>query len=218
MENIKIFVVDDHPIFINGIVSLLKGADGFTIVGTAVNGLELLEKIPSTQPDIILMDINMPVMDGVEATKKVKVQYPEIKVIMLTMHNELRLIKELLEIGARGYVLKNISRDDLINAIEIVSNGRPYLDPNVQEKMIEGISNVDDEKLDLEDAKLIENITTREMEILQLIALGLTSLDISNRLFISKNTVETHRKNLLGKLNVKNTAALLKYAYKHKLV
>jgi DNA-binding NarL/FixJ family response regulator len=134
------------------------------------------------------------------------------------MHNELRLIKELLEIGARGYVLKNISRDDLINALDIVSKGRPYLDPNVQEKMIEGISNIDDQKEDLEDAKLIENITSREMEILQLIALGLTSQDISNRLFISKNTVETHRKNLLGKLNVKNTAALLKYAYKHKLV
>ena len=214
MKEIKIFVVDDHPIFINGIVSLLKGAEGFKIVGTAGNGIELLEKIPQTKPDIILMDINMPLMDGIEATKKVKEKFPDIKVIMLTMHNELRLIKELLEIGARGYVLKNISRDDLINALDIVSKGRPYLDPNVQEKMIEGISNIDEQ----EDAKLIENITSREMEILQLIALGLTSQDISNRLFISKNTVETHRKNLLGKLNVKNTAALLKYAYKHKLV
>ena len=213
MEEIKIFVVDDHPIFINGIVSLLKGAEGFKIVGTAGNGIELLEKIPQTKPDIILMDINMPLMDGIEATKKVKEKFPDIKVIMLT-----RLIKELLEIGARGYVLKNISRDDLINALDIVSKGRPYLDPNVQEKMIEGISNIDEQKEDLEDAKLIENITSREMEILQLIALGLTSQDISNRLFISKNTVETHRKNLLGKLNVKNTAALLKYAYKHKLV
>ena len=218
MEEIKIFVVDDHPIFINGIVSLLKGAEGFKIVGTAGNGIELLEKIPQTKPDIILMDINMPLMDGIEATKKVKEKFPDIKVIMLTMHNELRLIKELLEIGARGYVLKNISRDDLINALDIVSKGRPYLDPNVQEKMIEGISNIDEQKEDLEDAKLIENITSREMEILQLIALGLTSQDISNRLFISKNTVETHRKNLLGNLNVKNTAALLKYAYKHKLV
>lgn len=218
MADIKILVVDDHPIFINGIVALLKGAEGFSIVGTAQNGLEVLEKIPATQPEIILMDINMPIMDGVEATKKIKELYPHIKVIMLTMHNELRLIKELLEIGARGYILKNISRADLLKALDLVSNGKPYLDPNVQEKMIQGISSSNDEKEDLEESKLVENITTREMEILQLIALGLTSQEISNRLFISKNTVETHRKNLLSKLNVKNTAALLKYAYKHRLV
>lgn len=218
MADIKILVVDDHPIFINGIVALLKGAEGFSIVGTAQNGLEVLEKIPATQPEIILMDINMPIMDGVEATKKIKELYPHIKVIMLTMHNELRLIKELLEIGARGYILKNISRADLLKALDLVSNGKPYLDPNVQEKMIQGISSSNDEKEDLEESKLVENITTREMEILQLIALGLTSQEISNRLFISKNTVETHRKNLFSKLNVKNTAALLKYAYKHRLV
>lgn len=216
---IKLFVVDDHPIFIDGISGLLKDTPGFSIIGSANNGQELLEKIASNQPDIILMDINMPVMDGIEATKEVKRLYPNIKVIMLTMFNEIRFIKELLEIGAKGYVLKNISRDDLVKAIETVHSGKPFLDSAVQEKVITSMSSVDEEEIDEKEAdSMVQNITSRELEILQLIALGLTSQDISTKLFISKNTVETHRKNLLAKLNVKNTASLLKFAYKKGLV
>ncbi|MBX7224527.1 MAG: response regulator transcription factor [Chitinophagales bacterium] len=218
MNNTKILVVDDHPIFINGLIALLKGVEGYEVVDTANNGQAALDKIPTAQPDIILLDINMPILNGVDTMKILKDKFPGIKVIMLTMYNELRLIKELLEIGARGYILKNISREDLLKALDTVISGKPYLDPNVQEKMIQAMAGSDEEKDDAEDAKLVENITTRELEILQLIALGLTSQEISNRLYISKNTVETHRKNLLSKLNVKNTAALLKYAYKHNLV
>lgn len=218
MSSTKILVVDDHPIFINGLIALLKGVEDYEVVDTANNGQMALDKIPTSKPDIILLDINMPILNGVDTMKILKDQFPNIKVIMLTMYNELRLIKELLEIGARGYILKNISREDLLKALDTVISGKPYLDPNVQEKMIQAMAGSDEEKGDLEDAKLVENITTRELEILQLIALGLTSQEISTRLFISKNTVETHRKNLLSKLNVKNTAALLKYAYKHNLV
>ena len=129
----------------------------------------------------------------------------------------IRLIKDVLEIGARGYILKNIGRDDLIKALETVSNGQPYLDPAVQEKMIISLSGSEENAIDEPNAELVNSITQREMEILQLIALGMTSGEIAKKLFISKNTVETHRKNLLGKLNVKNTAALLKFAYQNGL-
>jgi DNA-binding NarL/FixJ family response regulator len=218
-EKIKLFVVDDHPIFIDGITGLLKDAPGFSIIGTAQNGKELLEKIASQTPDIVLMDINMPEMDGIEATKQLKINYPNIKVIMLTMFNDIRFIKELLEIGAKGYILKNISRDDLIKAIETVSSGMPFLDSAVQEKVISNMQNQDEGEVDDKEADaMVQNITTRELEILQLIALGLTSQEISKKLFISKNTVETHRKNLLAKLNVKNTASLLKFAFRKGLV
>lgn len=219
MSNIKLFVVDDHPIFVDGIVNLLKDTPGFEIIGTASNGQEFLDKIKTEQPDIVLMDINMPVMDGIEATQELKIRYPKIKVIALTMFNDIRFIKELLEIGAKGYVLKNISREDLIKAVNTVSEGKPFLDSAVQEKVISSMSSSDEEDFDEKEADLmVQNITSRELEILQLIALGMTSQDISQKLFISKNTVETHRKNLLAKLNVKNTASLLKFAYKKGLV
>lgn len=218
MSDTRILIADDHPIFIDGIVSLINGIDGFNVVSTASNGKEAIDQIEEARPDIILMDINMPEMDGVEATRTIKEKYPDQKVIMLTMYDEIRLIKDVLEIGARGYILKNIGRDELIKALETVTNGQPYLDPAVQEKMIISLSGSEEEELDEPNAELVNSITQREMEILQLIALGLTSGEIAKKLFISKNTVETHRKNLLGKLNVKNTAALLKFAYQNGLV
>ncbi len=218
MDDIRILIADDHPIFIDGIISLIEGIDGFSVVDSAENGQVAIDKIPECKPDIVLMDINMPVMEGVEATRIVKEKYQDVKVIMLTMYDEIRLIKDVLEIGARGYILKNIGRDDLIKALETVSGGKPYLDPAVQEKMITSLSGQDDKMDNAPNDELVSSITSREMEILQLIATGLTSGDIAKKLFISKNTVETHRKNLLSKLNVKNTAALLKFAYQNGLV
>jgi DNA-binding NarL/FixJ family response regulator len=163
------------------------------------------------------MDINMPEMDGIEATKQLKKINPDIKILMLTMHSEARFIKECLEIGAKGYVMKNISKDDLLKAIDTVNQDKSYLDADSQEKLISSMSNSDEEDTRNYD-ELAAQITQRELEILQLIALGLTSQDIATKLFISKNTVETHRKNMLAKLNVNNTAALLKIAYRKGLV
>jgi len=217
MEEINVFVVDDHQIFLDGIVSLLDDEPNIKIAGTAHNGKEALDRIKSTKVDVVLMDINMPEMDGIEATKQLKKTNADIKVLMLTMHSEARFIKECLEIGAKGYVMKNISKDDLIKAIETVYQDKTYLDQDSQEKLISSISNADDDDERNYD-ELAAQITQRELEILQLIALGLTSQDIANKLFISKNTVETHRKNMLAKLNVNNTAALLKIAYKKGLV
>lgn len=217
MEKINVFVVDDHQIFLDGIVSLLTDEPDIRISGTAHNGKQALEKIKTSKTDVVLMDINMPVMDGIEATKHLRQSNPDIRILMLTMYNEPRFIKESLEIGAKGYVLKNISKDDLVKAIHTVYQDKPYLDNEAQEKLINAISSKEEEDTRDYD-ELAAQITQRELEILQLIALGLTSQDIANKLFISKNTVETHRKNMLAKLNVNNTAALLKIAYKKGLV
>lgn len=218
MQNINVFVVDDHQIFLDGIVSLLDDEPNIRITGTAHNGKQALERLKNVSADVVLMDINMPEMDGIEATKKLKITHPDIKVLMLTMHSEPRFIKECLEIGAKGYVMKNISKDDLLKAIETVYQDKSYLDQDSQEKLINSISGGSEEEDDRNYDELAAQITQRELEILQLIALGLTSQDIANKLFISKNTVETHRKNMLAKLNVNNTAALLKIAYKKGLV
>ncbi|HPA36603.1 MAG TPA: response regulator transcription factor [Chitinophagales bacterium] len=218
MQNINVFVVDDHQIFLDGIVSLLDDEPNIRITGTAHNGKQALERLKNVSADVVLMDINMPEMDGIEATKKLKISHPDIKVLMLTMHSEPRFIKECLEIGAKGYVMKNISKDDLLKAIETVYQDKSYLDQDSQEKLFNSISGGSEEEDDRNYDELAAQITQRELEILQLIALGLTSQDIANKLFISKNTVETHRKNMLAKLNVNNTAALLKIAYKKGLV
>lgn len=217
MQEIKVLVVDDHQIFLDGIVSLLTDEPNIKIVGTAHNGKQAIDHIKNTTTDVVLMDINMPEMDGIEATKALRKSHPDLKILMLTMHNEPRFIKECLELGAKGYVLKNISKDDLLKAIETVYQDKPYLDQETQERLISSISNAEEEDTKNYD-ELAAQITQRELEILQLIALGLTSQDIATKLFISKNTVETHRKNMLAKLNVNNTAALLKIAYKKGLV
>jgi len=219
MSKIRLIIVDDHPIFIEGMFALLRNDDRFDIIGFAHNGKDAIELIKKTTPDIVLLDINMPEMDGVELCKYLKEHYPDIKAIMLTMHDDYIHIKKLLEAGARGYVLKNTTREALGKAITTVFNGQPYLDPVVQEAMIRSVSGGGEENLNGHGGNAnIESLTKRELEILQQIAFGLTSSDISKKLFISKNTVETHRKNLLTKLNVKNTAEMIKIALQNGLV
>ena len=220
MNKINIFIVDDHQIFLDGISSLLEEEEQIQILGTAHNGKVAIDKIAalSSEVNVVLMDINMPEMDGIEATKQLKSLYPNIKILMLTMHSEPRFIKECIEIGAKGYVLKNISKDDLLKAIDHVNDNKAFLDSAAQEQLINAVTSSDDDFDSKAYDQLTAQITTRELEILQHIALGLTSQDIANKLFISQNTVETHRKNMLSKLNVNNTAALLKIVYKKGLV
>lgn len=217
MSKIRLIVVDDHPIFIEGIFALLRNDERFDIVGFAHNGKDALDLVKKTNPDIAMLDINMPGMDGIEVCKALKERFPSVKAIMLTMHDDYGYIKKLLEAGARGYVLKNTTREALGTAITTVFDGQPYLDPAVQEAMIKSVSGGNDNNNGPAFSN-IEALTKRELEILQQIAYGHTSADISKKLFISKNTVETHRKNLLTKLNVKNTAEMIKIALQNGLV
>lgn len=209
---IHIAIADDHQMFIDGIKSLLKGNKKIQVVSEANTGEVLLQNMVNTPVHLILMDVNMPVMDGIETTKQVKQLYPDIKVIMLTMFGTRDYIEKLLRAGADGYILKNTGKDELITAMEKVMQGESYFSKEVTERIMEGLQGKKTEQ----NPMMVE-LTEREKDVLRLIAQELTSHEIADKLFISFHTVETHRKNLISKLQVKNIAGLVKYAVQHGL-
>lgn len=210
---IKIVIADDHRMFIDGLKALLKTQKQFSITGEALNGKQLLEILGNTAADIILMDVNMPEMDGIEATKQVKLHYPQIKVLMLTMFNTRDYIEKLLRAGADGYILKNTGKEELTIAIETIMRGESFFSKEVTEKIMEGLQ----KKKNQENDPMMTELTEREKDVLKLIVEELTTNEISETLHISPHTVETHRKNLISKLQVKNIAGLVKYAIQHGL-
>ncbi len=205
---IKIIIADDHQMFIDGIKSLLKTNKNMSIVGEANNGVQLLEVLSKTPADIILMDVNMPEMDGIEATKQVCQKYPNTKVLMLTMFNTRDYIEKLLRAGAHGYILKNTGKEELHEAIETLIKGESYFSKEVTERIMEGLQ----KKKSTENNPMTVELTEREKDVLKLIAQELTTQEIADKLYISFHTVETHRKNLISKLGVRNIAGLVKYA------
>lgn len=209
---IHIAIADDHQMFIDGIKSLLKGNKNIHIATEANNGETLLQQMANTPVNLILMDVNMPVMDGIEATKQVKQKYPDTRVIMLTMFSSKDYIEKLLRAGANGYILKNTGKEELTTAIERVMQGESYFSKEVTERIMEGLQGKKAEN----NPHMVE-LTEREKDVLRLIAQELTSHEIADKLFISFHTVETHRKNLISKLQVKNIAGLVKYAVQNGL-
>ncbi len=209
---IKIAIADDHQMFIDGIKSLLKGNKNMLVSVEANNGEQLLSLLKEHQTEVILMDVNMPVMDGIETTKQVKKLFPEIKVIMLTMFGTRDYIEKLLRAGANGYILKNTGKEELTIAIEKVMQGESYFSKEVTERIMEGLQGKK-----AETNPMMVELTEREKDVLRLIAQELTSHEIAEKLFISFHTVETHRKNLISKLQVKNIAGLVKYAVQNGL-
>ncbi len=208
MKDIRLLLVDDHKIVLDGLESLLADMDGFDCVATADNGQKALDLLKVFDIDVILMDIDMPIMNGMEATKAVKQQYPQIKVISLTQHSERGMVKKLIQCGSDGYLLKNIDHDELADAIRTVHGGQSYFSSEVSETL---------------SGKAVEKsatgaeveITEREVEILTLIAEGFSSKQIGEKLFISPRTVDTHRTNLMNKLDIHNVAGLIRFALKN---
>ncbi len=211
---IKILIADDHQLFIDGIKSLVNSMQNMEIIAEVGNGKQLLEVLEHTSSDIILMDINMPEMDGIEATKQVKIKYPSVKILMLTMFSSREYIEKLLRAGADGYILKNTGKVELQEAIETIVNGESYFSKEVTERIMEGLQ----KKKSAEKKSYIVELTEREIEVLKLIVQEFTTAEIAEKLFISTHTVETHRKNLISKLNVRNIAGLVKYAMQNGLV
>jgi two-component system nitrate/nitrite response regulator NarL len=211
---IRIMIADDHQMFIDGIKSLLATQKQVKVVAEAHNGHEVLELLEKDQPDLILMDVNMLGMDGIEATRQVRKQYPAIKVLMLTMFNTRDYIEKVLKAGADGYILKNTGKEELSTAIEKVMKGESYFSREVTERIMEGLQ----KKKTAENDPMMVELTEREKEVLKLIVKELTTQEIADQLFISFNTVETHRKNLISKLQVRNIAGLVKYAIQQGLV
>lgn len=219
-----IYIVDDQQIIIDGLRTLLSADpnDEIEIAGFANSGFTAEMGLKSPLPDVVLMDLNMPGKDGIETTETLVRRFPEIRILMLTGYDELELIREALRKGAKGYILKNAGRAELIRAIFTVADGKRYLDPNVQEKVIESFVKPDPPKSDPHTAApnpaILNILSKREIEVLRLIVVGKTSPEIAKELFISLNTVDTHRKNILSKCGVKNAAELSAFAHKNGLV
>lgn len=209
---ITIIIAEDHQMLIDGVTSFFEYDEDINIIGTVNNGEELVKLTLLKQPKLVITDIRMPIMDGIQATREIKTQYPHIKVLAMTMFDQPEAIKQMLDAGATGYILKNSGIKMLSKAIKIVSAGETFFDPNVafnfMNDYIDG--NVSIGKTD----KVV--LSNREKEILQLIANGKTSKEISESLFIAKTTVDTHRKNMIRKLQLTNGNELVKYAIDKK--
>ncbi len=213
MNQIKVLLADDHQIIIDGLKSLLQNTGDIVMAGEANNGREALRLLNILKVDVVLMDIDMPMMNGIEALKELKRTLPGIKVIILSMHQEAGMIKSLMAIGADGYILKSTSRDELIGAIRKVAGGQSYFSSEVTISLLNTPQN------NLSSSKQpVEMLTDREEEILKLIAEGFSNKEIGTKLFISHRTVDTHRTNLMKKLNANNIAGLISYAIKNGLI
>ena len=212
MKKKKIIIADDHTMFLQGIVSLLDVEENINIVGKATNGIELFQIIENSIPDIILLDISMPQMDGIQVTKIIKQKFPSVKILIVSTHSNIQMIAKLIRMGVDGYLLKNAEKRELLHAIETIQNGTTYFCKEVEEKNDDNNS-----KIKYETFQITE-LSSREKEILILIAQEFTGSEIAEKTFISLNTVNTHRRNLISKLNVKNTAGLVKYAIEYGLL
>tara|TARA_A100000171_G_C2140267_1_gene154726 strand:+ start:5683 stop:6336 length:654 start_codon:yes stop_codon:yes gene_type:complete len=211
METIKVAIADDHSLFREGLKFILAKMSGIELILEVSNGIELLKGFEKEVPNVVLLDLEMPNGDGVETCKQLKKDYPEVKVLVLTMHSEERMISYLMEIGANGYLLKDIRHDVLKNAIEAVHTQGFYFTNEVSKSLLEGLKK---HSRQVPKFGMEVSLSTREKEVLELIAKELTTLEIGERLFISERTVEGHRKNLLSKFDVKNTAGLILKAVK----
>lgn len=212
MSKIRILLADDHAILRAGLVRLLGEEKDIEVVGEAENGREAVQKVQELHPDIVLMDIGMPVMNGMEATKQIKKRDADVKVLVLTMHDNEEYLFQVLQAGAAGYVLKKAADSDLVNAIHVVSRGDCFLYPSAAKMVVEDY--LDKLKHGQEPTSSFDTLTDREREILTLVAEGHTNREIAENLFISVKTVETHKANIMEKLNLHKRAELVKYAIK----
>lgn len=205
MSPIKILLADDHKIVIDGLKLILESRAHYEVVGEVENGQQALEFLAKNKVNIVVLDINMPIMDGITCAKKIKEQYTDVKVIVLTMYAQTSFIEEIIKIGIDGCLLKNNSGKELAEAIDRVHSGRSYYDQ---------IHSFNSATKEVKKHKLTE----REIEIIKLLADGLSSNQIGERLFISEHTVRTHRKNILKKLNLHNSSELIQYALNNGII
>jgi len=214
----KIAVADDHQVIIDGISALLAEFDDVEIVLTARDGDDLLNQLEHTKADIIIMDINMPHKNGIEASKIIKSKYPDTSILILSMHDQLKIIKDCLKAGVDGYILKETGIDEIRAALTAVSNGETHFSKPIVDKIIARNAKPKRHSITKRQSLPASVLTAREVEILQLICEEYTTGEVAAELFISVNTVETHRRNLLEKTGSKNIAGLFRYAMKHKLL
>ncbi|HLI89311.1 MAG TPA: response regulator transcription factor [Ktedonobacteraceae bacterium] len=213
--SIRILLADDHTILRAGLKMMLNAQPDMEVVGEAQDGRQALQEAQRLQPDIILMDITMPDMNGIEATKQIKKELPDVKVLILTMHEHEEYVFQALRAGASGYMLKEAADTDLISALRIIQSGQFYLSPAAQSVMVgDYLQRVRTG----EEKDSYSSLTEREREILKLVAEGYTNNQIAERLVISPKTVDTHRTHIMDKLNLHSRAELVKYAMRRGLL
>jgi len=201
-----ILIADDHQLFLDGLKLILRNQPAFHIVAEAQNGEQVLSVLASQQIDLAILDLNMPGMKGIDLVKTVKQKFPDIKVLVITMHHEQEIISEILLAEAEGYILKNSGKKELTEAISDILSGKTHYEKEVLDLMLQKV------KADRKTEELKKNLTERELEILSLIVQEFTSKEIAEKLFISKQTVDTHRLNIMHKTGAKTLVGLIKYA------
>jgi len=205
---IRILLVDDHKILRDGICSLLKGYDDMEVIGEAADGGTALDLVQELLPDIVIMDISMPGINGIDATRKITADYPGVKVIALSMHYDKQFVAEIFKAGASGYLLKDSAFDELEHAVRVVMQKKTYINPQIASLVVESLVSLSSTTHD----KSFSLLTDREREVLQLISDGKSTKQIASDLNVSSKTIESHRRQVMGKLNIRNVAELTKYA------
>ena len=216
MSNIKILIADDHKIVLDGLTSILGDIDGFDVVGSVENGKDAVDFVATKEkPDVLLMDIDMPVMNGINAAREIKKNFEGVRILTLSMHNEKGMIQTLMDAGADGYILKNSSKEELEKGIRTVYAGQTFFSTDITMSLLNQSTEIT-KQADLPQE--VQKLTERELEILKLVAEGYSNKEIGERLFISHRTVDTHRTNLMKKMDVHNVAGLIRIAIKSGLV
>ena len=206
--HMRIFLTDDHEILLDGLKKIISDEPDLQVIGSASSVQQTMDDLTRVNVDLLITDYNLPDDDGLSLVRKVKRKYPELKILVLSMHDEGHLVKEILKEGINGYVLKKDSHNELINAIHAIKNDKIYLSSDINSILMKGLHGEGEQKL----------LTDREREILKLISQEYTNRDIAEELFISERTVETHRKNIFRKTGTNNMVGLIKYAYANNLI
>ncbi len=214
-DNLRVVLVEDHPIFREGLRALVVSSLGYEVIGEAEDGLQAIELCRDCTPDLVLMDLSLPNMNGIEAAGRIKGHCPKTVILAVTVHMDDEYISAAFQSGVDGYVLKDANRSEIIEAIQTVVSGRPYLSPSVSEKVIRGFVKGSAGRASSESAT---PLTPRELEVLKLVAEGHTNRAIADLLFISVKTVEKHRASLMAKLDLHNPQALTAYALERGLI
>lgn len=216
---INLIITDDHKIVRDGLKALLQDNGAIRVVGEAASGSELMDILPGIDADIVLMDISMPGMDGFDAVEQILKNYPELKVVVLSMLSHEKYVHRMMELGASGYILKNAGKEELCCALQLIAQGCSYISPDVTLELLRKVRQLPAEVPATNGhGEAHRELSKRELEVLSLIGEGYTNAEIAEKLFTSKRTVETHRQNLLDKTKARNSAALIKYALQRGLI
>ncbi len=217
-DKITVHIADDHQILIDGVKAVLNLEPKIEVTGFSLNGNEVVEWFKENQADVLVLDINMPELDGIQVLKKLKGQKNKPEIIVLSSYDDVKLVKEVLQMGAKGFVPKKSAGEHIVNAVYKVAEGNQYFTDDVKERMMQTLLTGQVKNEGSQDGVLISSLTKREVQVLKLVAQQYSTKEIGDELHISESTVETHRKNLMKKVKVKNSVGLAIFALKNEVI